>query len=303
MAGPLKDLRTAKDDFLRVYNEFVETNHISQTRMAKELGIKLSTIRDTCDTTKDNLNANFVIAFCLKYRVVSVEDIYGRDMKEPEELKNEEKSTISNEKNFTIFRHSFDCHELKDPAFMGTFYGYCRNTQYHDTIDSFVLRIGYNTHNELQAELELNTHNRKREDVKKVLYGKPMHLEPNIIYIVCQSNRGDDIFILSYNYFKINSGNKLYCRFGSLMTPCRSTDRYPQMQPFLLLGNPVLQENMDYVSGFLNLTQDKIIVPADKYDAETNGLMATNDTVREFFERCKDMHYNKEEYYAFSEKV
>lgn len=306
--GPstLKPLGEVKNEFLKVYNAFTQEHAISQTRMAELLGVKLSTLRDTLDSESTSLNTNLVIAFCLKFKVIDIETLFIKDMKEPDELEKQVEELNKQDKtktNFSIFRHSIDCHELTDRAFMGTFYGYCRNTQYHDIIDNFILRIDYNTHNELQAEIELNTHNQKKEVTKKFLYGKPMHLEPNIIYIVCQSNSGDDIIILSYNYFKINSGKKLYCRYGSLMTPCRSTNRYPQMQAFLLLNKPVLTENMHYIDGFLNLTQDKIIVRADLYDAETDGLMANDNNVKLFFEKCKDMHYNKEEYYCFSEKV
>lgn len=31
--------------------------------------------------------------------------------------------------------------------------------------------------------------------------------------------------------------------------------------------------------------------------------MANDDNVKTFFAKCKDMNYNKEEYYCFSEKV
>lgn len=291
--GPLRSDEQAKETFLAAYYAFVLANNISQRHMAKELGIKLSTIRDTCDRHKPNLNTKFVIAFCLKYGVIDVETVYRRDVKEPDDLKR------PNEKNFTVFRHSYDCHELTDPAFMGTFFGLCRNTQYPDILADFILRIRHNTHNELQAELELHTYNRKMEATTKYLYGKPMHLHPNIIYIVCQSDRGDDMCILSYTYFKISPGNKLYCQDGAMITPCRSTERFPQMQSFVFLDQPIKPENRHYIDGFLKLTQDKIVVPADKYDE----LMTSNECVKNFFEQCKDIQYRKEEYVCFSEKV
>lgn len=93
------------------------------------------------------------------------------------------------------------------------------------------------------------------------------------------------------------------CRYGSLMTPCRSTDRYPQMQSFVMLDKPVTPENIRFVDGFLRLSQDKIIVPADKYEAEAGGLMGTDSNVKTFFNQCKDLQYSKEDYYCFSEKV
>lgn len=294
--GPLKDKRESKRIFLNAYFDYLDTHHLKHHHIAEELGIKLSTIKDTVDWDSNNLNATFVIAFCLKYRTIDIDTIYLKDAKEPEELK-------PTYRNFSVFRHSHDCHVLDDKAFMGTFYGYCRNTIYHHIIDDFVININANSYNEIQAEMILNSHNQKREVTKKYLYGKPMHLEPNIIYIVFQSDHGDDMFIMSYNYFKINSGKQLYCRCGSLMTPCRSTDRYPQLQSFVLLDKPVLPENLNHIDGYLHLIQDKIIVPAEVYDSEANGLLTSDETVKTFFKKCKDMHYNKEEYYCFSEKV
>ena len=57
------------------------------------------------------------------------------------------------------------------------------------------------------------------------------------------------------------------------------------------------------MDGFLRLSQDKIIVPAEKYDAQIGGVMATDKDVKAFFDQCKDLQYSKEEYYCFSEKV
>ena len=306
--GPntLRPLREVKDEFLKAYYDYTNRYNMSDIQMAAQLGVKPSTLRDTLNADSTNFNANIVIAFCLKFKTLDIEKLYLGDVKEPEALKQKAAQLAQedqNRKNFTIIRHSYDCHELTDPAFIGTFYGYCRNTQYHNSVESFMLHIGYNTHNEMQAKLELTTHNQKKQEVKKVLYGKPMHLEPNMIYIVLQSNVGDDMFIITYNWFKLNLGKKLYCRYGSLTTPCRSTDRYPQQQSFIMLDKPVAPEHTHYVDGFLHLSQDKIIVPANKYDAEVNGLMATNEKVKEFFGPCQDLQYGKEQYYCFSEKV
>lgn len=206
-------------------------------------------------------------------------------------------------KNHTIVRHSFDCHELTDPAFMGTFYGYCRNTQYENEIENFVMTIEPDSSGSTQAKLVLTGRNQKSEAIQKTLYGKPFHLEPYIIQIHFQSDIGDDMFTICYNWFKLNLGKKLYCRYGSLITPCRSTDRYPQQQSFIMLDKHIAPEHTHYIDGFLHLCQDRIIVPANKYDAEVDGLMATNEKVKEFFGQCQDLQYSKEEYYCFSEKV
>ena len=205
--------------------------------------------------------------------------------------------------NHTIVRHSYDCHELTDPAFMGRYFGYCRNTQYENEIENFVLTIEPDFSGSTQAKFVLTGRNQKSEAIQKTLYGTPFHLTPNIIYIVLQSNVGDDMFIMSYSWFKLNLGKKLYCRYGSLITPCRSTERYPQQQSFIMLDKPVAPEHMHYVDGFLHLSQDKIIVPANKYDAEDGGLMKTNEKVKAFFSKCKDWQCRKEEFYCFSEEL
>jgi hypothetical protein len=137
----------------------------------------------------------------------------------------------------------------------------------------------------------------------KILYGKPMHLEPNVIYIVFQANSGDDLFILSYPWFKLNSGKKLYCRYGAMITPHRTYSRYPQMQSFVFFDAPIEEQHMHYIDGFLRLSQDSILVPAHAFDAETDGLMATSPQVCDFFLKCSNIHYCKEEFYSFSENV
>ena len=285
----------AKDNFRKAYEDLVRMTGKTNQQISHELGIPLGTINDTLSKSNKTLSADLVASFCAKYRTTDLNYIYLGEIDGPQKY--------VNENNYSIMHHSADCHPLSDESFMGTFYGYCRNTQNYNHIDNFTLTIKMTTKMNVQAELILNTCNQKLESTQKILYGTPMHLEPNIIYIIFQSEKGDDMFVLSYNYFKINSGKKLYCRYGSLMTPCRSTNRYPQLQSFLLLDKPILPENMHYIDGFLNLTQDKIIVPAHLYDSETDGLMAKDDNVKAFFTKCKDMHYNKEDYYCFSEKV
>lgn len=287
--------KKAKDTFREVYEDFARNSGKTNQEIADDLGIPVGTINDTLSKKNKTLSADLVAAFCAKYKTVDLNYIYLGEI--------EGAQKYATENNYSIVWKSIDCHPLTDEAFMGTFYGYCRNTQDINIIDNFVLTIKVTTKKNVQAELLLNTRNQKNERTKKILYGTPMHLEPNIIYIVFQSDKGDDMFILSYSYFTINSGKKLYCRYGSLITPCRATNRYAQSQSFLLLDKPILPEKLHYVDGFLTLTQDKIIVPANLYDAETDGLIANDDNVKTFFTKCKDMHYNKEEYYCFSEKV
>ena len=60
---------------------------------------------------------------------------------------------------------------------------------------------------------------------------------------------------------------------------------------------------MQYVDGFLNLTQDKILVPAHLYDADCGGVAESDENVKAFFNACNTLQYNTEENYCFSEKV
>lgn len=278
--------QAARDKFRDLYAKFKTETKKTDEKIADEIDIPLSTMKYTLNGK--GFSTDFAIAFCRTYHVADLNYLF---------------SDIREESAFVAFQLSTDCRPLEDEAFLGTFYGYCRNTQSDQSIEHFVLKLSKEGKHDAKAEFTLYGRNQKAESVKKVLTGKPMHMKPNIIYIVLQSQSGDDLFILSYNWFKINSGKKLYCRYGGAITPCRSTDRYCQMQSFLMLDKPVTPENLPYVDGYLRLIQDKIIVPAEKYDAETGGLMATNEKVMEFFSRCRDLHYSKEEHYCFSEKV
>ena len=291
----LEKRRKAKYTFRKAYDDYLNASGKTSYAVSKELGIPLPTINDTLNKKNDTLSADLVAAFCEAYKTVDMNYIYLGERDGP--------AFEENEKNYYMLHHSADCHPLNDEAFMGSFYGYCRNTQDSGIIDSFRLTIKITTKKNVQAEMVLYQNSKKSGIAEKLLYGTPMHLEPNIIYIVFQSDKGDDMFIMSYNYFKINSGKRLYCRYGSLITPCRATNRYPQLQSFLLLDKEISPENMHYVDGFLSLAQDKIIVPDYLYEENTGGLMATDDQVKEFFTRCKDVNYNKESYYCFSEKV
>ncbi len=287
--------KKAKDTFRKAYFDFLNASGKTSQAVSTELGIPLATINDTLSTKNNTLSADLVAAFCAEYRTVDLNYIYLGE-RDSSAFKN-------NKKNYYMMPHSTDCHPLNDEAFMGTFYGYCRNTQDCNIIDNFKLTIKITTKKNVQAEMILYQNSSKSGKIEKVLYGIPMHLEPNIIYIVFQSDNGDDMFIMSYNYFKINSGKRFYCRYGSLITPCRATNRYPQLQSFLLLDKEILPENMHYIDGFLSLAQDKIIVPDYLYEENAGGLMATDEQVKEFFAKCKDVNYNKESYYCFSEKV
>lgn len=298
-----------KERFLDFYNKQVAPLGLSYNKLQEKLGCPLSTIKDTCNGDdvkkyKENplsvkcikFNAEVVIAFCRYFDYDVYKIFYGVE-KEPSK---------NDEETYTLFKHSVDCQELQDEAFMGKFYGYTYNTM-HNAIDNFILNINKGPNEICNAILELECFRRitdqKSDRIKKTLYGKPMHLKPNLVYIVFQADKGDEIYVFAFRYFKINYGKRLYCRYGSIITNKRETVRYPQMQSFVFFDSPIKQENMHYIEGFLKLSNDKIIVPADIIEENTTGTQEQKEHVKKFFEYCNDVQFHKEEYYCFSEKV
>lgn len=278
--------QAAREKFMDLYRRFKDETKKTDEKISDEIDIPLSTMKYTL--SGKGFSTDFAIAFCRTYHAADLNYLF---------------SDGGIDSSCVTFQLSTDCRPLEDEAFLGTFYGYCRNTQPDHGIEHFVLKLTREKNQDARAEFTLCGKNQRGEAVKKVLTGKPMHLKPDIIYIVLQSAHGDDLFTLSYNWFKLNPGKKLYCRYGGIITPCRATSRYTQMQSFVMLDKPVAPENMHYVDGYLRLVQDRIIVPAEKYDAVSGGLMATDGRVREFFGQCRDLQCTKAEYYTFSEKV
>lgn len=293
----------AKKVFLECYEAVMNDCDLSDKEMAKRLGCPYTTLKQTIsknDVDADKLNADIVISFCHRYGNkydFDVEYIYYGETREPK---------YNKDNQHTIFKHSEDCQELQDDAFMGTFYGYTYNTM-HNAIDNFILNIDKTSDDICTATLELECFRRitdqKSDRIKKTLYGKPMHLKPNLVYIVFQADKGDDIYVFAFRYFKINYGKRLYCRYGSIITNKRETVRYPQMQSFVFFDSPIKQENMHYIEGFLKLSNDKILVPADIIEENTFGTQEQKERVKKFFTYCNDIQFHKEEYYCFSEKV
>lgn len=297
-----------KKRFLELYKKHIIPLNLTYDELHDKLQCPVSTIKDTCNAYDVNnyktnqsikcikFNAEVVIAFCRHFNF-DINYIYYGIESEPAKINNDQ---------YSLFKHSIDCQNLEDEAFMGTYYGYTYNTMYN-VIDNFILNIVKNPNGTCNAIFELESFRRitdkKSDRIKKTLYGKPMHLKPNLVYIVFQANEGDEIYILAFRYFKINYGKRLYCRYGSLITNRRETIRYPQMQSFVFMDEPIKQENMHYVEGFLKLSNDKIIVPAKIFDDENENVDEQIKNMKKFFEACSDVKFNKEEYYCFSEKV
>ncbi len=280
-------------------NELIKVLECPDTTVKQTFNDKdVCTYEKTGNVKTIHLNAEVVIAFCHYYNI----DINYIYFDENCEFKKIHKNHCS------LFQHSADCVELQDEAFMGDFYGYTYNTM-NNEIDNFTLHIRKVSDNTCNAELNLECFQRitdkKSKKIKKTLYGKPMHLKPDLIYIVFQANEGDEIYIFAFRYFKINRGKRLYCRYGSIITNRRETARYPQMQSFVFFDSPIKHENMHYIEGFLKLSSDKIIVPAKIFENNNMGTEEQKESIETFFEYCNDndIHFHKEEYYCFSEKV
>ena len=298
-----------KKRFKDVYYDRIFPLKLTYSDLENIIGCPSSTIKDTCNfedimkyeknpskIKRINFNAEVVIGFCKHFDIDIYKIFYGFE-KEP---------TKNNDKFYTFFRHSEDCQELQDEAFMGEFYGYTYNTM-HNVIDNFTLNISKGPNATCNATLEIECFRRitdkKSDRIKKTLYGKPMHLKPNLVYIVFHADKGDEFYVFAFRYFKINYGKRLYCRYGSIITNKRETVRYPQMQSFVFFDSPIKQENIHYIEGFLKLSNDKIIVPASIFEKNNMGTEEQKECVKKFFEYCNDVQFHKEEYYCFSEKV
>lgn len=297
-----------KRRFLELYKKHIVPLNLTYDELHDKLQCPASTIKDTCNSYDVNnyktnpsikcikFNAEVVIAFCRHFDF-DINYIYYGVETEPAKINNAQ---------YSLFKHSVDCMELEDEAFMGTYYGYTYNTM-HNELDNFTLKIIKTPNGSCNAILELECFKRitdkKTDRIRKTLYGKPMHLKPNLIYIVFQANEGDEIYIMAYRYFKINYGKRLYCRYGSIIVNKRETIRYPQMQSFVFFDEPIKQENLHYINGFLKLSNDKIIVPASIVDNKNDEDDEQTKNMKKFFEACNDIKFNKEEYYCFSEKV
>ena len=277
--------QAAYEKFMTLYQNFkAETKKTDET-IADEIDMSLNTMKYTLNGKGFSLD--FAVAFCRTYHVDT----------------NYLFSDVRDASAYVAFQLSRDCRPLEDEAFFGTFHGYCRNTQADHWIEHFVLKISKEGRNDARATFTLHGRSQRGESVTKVLTGKPMHLKPYSIYITLQSESGDDMFELQYNWFKISPGKNLYFREGGLITPTRATSRYWQMQTFVMMDKPLASKHMLYLDGAMRMVQDQIIVPADRYNEKTGGLMATNENVKAFFSQCEDLQYSEKDVYCFSEKV
>lgn len=164
-----------KKRFLQLYKEHIIPLNLTFDELHDKLQCPTSTIKDTCNDYDVNnyktnpsvksikFNAEVVIAFCRCFNFDIYYIYYGTES-EPQKI---------NQERYTLFKHSEDCQELQDEAFMGTFYGYTYNTT-NNAIDKFVLKIAKDLNNTCSAALELDCFRRisdtKSERIKKILY-------------------------------------------------------------------------------------------------------------------------------------
>ena len=175
---------------------------------------------------------------------------------------------LKNNNSFDIYR-SRDYHELTDPFYCGTFYGYFRQfrnqygeTDYHGLVP-FVLEISNDDNFGTNATLTFSRYQPNGETVPLKFIGKPM-IGGQMIQIVLQRNCGDDIITMSYHWIDIKN-NPLQCRFGVMIAQDRKL-RCPQLQRFIFFNAPLKEENEKYVDAFLRLTDERFVVPQNKTD-------------------------------------
>ena len=300
-----------KERFCVQYNIIKNKYHLSDSQSAEILGCSISTFKDSINPKNSYCNSDLLISFCHKYGDELGIDInylyYGEEPKNLD-LSKPGSATILASLGENI-QHPYDFAELNDPAYMGTFYGYCRNSQY-DKIDSFILDIFNDDDGASKAELKMvsaslsPTGNSRK--VEKVLYGKPMLLKNTLVHIEFHSAQGNDMYTLDYKWISINSNGKnkrIHCANGALLTINRGIDKYPEQQAFIIVNRPVNPKNMHFIDGYLKLAQDEIIVPAKALTNPENGLLNCNESVKEFFKNSPQINILNQEVYCFSEKM
>ena len=291
-----------KKRFCEQYNIIKEKHNLSDAKLAEKLDCSLSTLKDSINPNKHFCNSDLLISFCHRYADELGIDInylyYG-------EATSADTPVRSGPKDIP-FSHPNDLHILDDPAFMGTFYGYCQDAR-HDTIDTFTLTIGTNE-NGAFAKLNINCSSvpvyGNNVSSQNELYGTPIILLPDLVYITFQSESGSHFYSIYYKYIKINDRNKnLYCAYGSLTTIFHGTSKFPQQQAFIISSEPIKEDNIHYIKGFLKMSQDQIIISSDILDEPQNGLMSTDCDVKEIFDRNPQINLIKESVYCLSEKM
>ena len=300
-----------KARFCNQYNIIKSKYNLSDIQASDILDWSISTFKDSINHKKSFCNSDLLISFCHKYGDELGIDInylyYGEQPKNFDVQKVGSSEFLDS--LITSDNSSCDFVELQDPAYMGTFYGYCRNSQY-DKIDSFILEIFTDDNGTSKAELKMVStslsHTSEARKLEKILYGKPMFLKNTMVHIDFHSEQGNDMYTLDYKWISINTNGKnkrIHCANGALLTLNRGIDKYPEQQAFIIVKNPVKPEHMHFIDGYLKLNQDEIIVSAKALTNPENGLLTCNESVKKFFESSPQINIFNQEVYCFSEKM
>ena len=116
--------QAAREKFLRIYYNFRDETKKTDEKIADEIKISISTMKYTL--SGKGFSTDFAIAFCRTYHAADLNYLF---------------SGTGIDSSCVTFQLSRDCLPLEDEAFLGTFYGYCRNTQPEHGIEHFVLKL------------------------------------------------------------------------------------------------------------------------------------------------------------------
>ncbi len=273
-----------KKRFLALYTALSnadEALQISQASVAKLLGVKEQTFKDTIKPEKNlNCNEKVVISFCHRYSIDPYDVIFSE--RPVEDIIEEAKNNMLTKRNMA----DAVLPKLTDEHFYGTFYGYSLNSQHKDKLDSFELKIFKDANNVPCAELNLScyfkdTSAKDSTTYKKHLSGTPVLIMDDLILIVFYQLNGNEMYIFSYNYFKYYSTDRIFCRQGALLSAYRGNMIFPQIQSFIITDKKIARENLNYISSLLKLSNVDIIVSDDKLQE----LLQTNEYVKAFYEQ------------------
>ena len=298
------DLRISKDIFKNLFSKIIIETGLNQSEIIKMMNWSTSTAKGILTKADSKLNAEIAISFCNEFGF-NVNDIYypkEKNLKDnnrnayikaldsyTEKLMSERGDRCSSpalEFTDTVKAVSSSCcHELNDESYFGTFYGYCYNSQYNGHLDSFVLKIFKDENNKTRAELDLTCYSTigfdKETTRTKHLEGVPLHLEKDLIYIVFNQSDGNELYVFAYNHIALNSGMKIFCRHGALLSTCRGSHVSPQIQSFVFTDGVIAKKNLHYIKSLLKLAQDNVFVPENDF----NELAKNNEYVKECIEK------------------
>lgn len=295
MSHSYYDKKLAHAKFVELYKEKMPAELLHNVRAASQflkvpyttLNVMLTENKNVCSFTPD-----VAIAFCHRFGVNPDAVFYPNDIQSDYEFG----------RNCTLFKHSSSYHELKDQKYYGTFFGYCQSAK-PGHLDSFKLTIQDDSIGHSEAIMELHEYSKvANEVIVKVLTGKPMHLEPRVIHIALQAKEGDDFITLTFPWHNFATQNeKVFYRYGTMLTLQEGTLRHPEMKSFIYLNHPLNEDDLPYADGFLKLTQDKIYITSEALFNEQDGLVSQYPEVDLIVNGLGALE--RHEVYCFSEDV